>query len=293
MDWPATASRLAELVAGVVVPGHGDHAGRAFVERAGRGDPRPSRTWRGASSGASSTLDEAVAAAPFPAYPAEAPASRSNGRWPSSEASWPDRAGRYSATRTTQRPRASPATIASSAGSSVSSVTSVTCSPRSRGRRSVARRAQSARRRLDRHVGRVHPEQRHAAQDEREDGRLELRAAGVAGGGDRGAGPQRAQHVRQRRRRRPRRRPPPSVPIRAACPRRVTSSRVRIPAAPSVTQAVGLVGLAGRRPDLVAAVGEDRERRAADAAATRRSRARARRPGAARAPRGRRRTSPP
>ena len=32
LDWPATALRVAELATGVVVPGHGDHAGRAFAE---------------------------------------------------------------------------------------------------------------------------------------------------------------------------------------------------------------------------------------------------------------------
>ena len=31
LDWPETALRLEELVYGTVVPGHGDHAGRAFV----------------------------------------------------------------------------------------------------------------------------------------------------------------------------------------------------------------------------------------------------------------------
>jgi glyoxylase-like metal-dependent hydrolase (beta-lactamase superfamily II) len=33
LDWPATAAALAGMVAdGVVVPGHGDHAGRGFAE---------------------------------------------------------------------------------------------------------------------------------------------------------------------------------------------------------------------------------------------------------------------
>jgi glyoxylase-like metal-dependent hydrolase (beta-lactamase superfamily II) len=31
LDWPETALRLAELVRGIVVPGHGDHAGWAFA----------------------------------------------------------------------------------------------------------------------------------------------------------------------------------------------------------------------------------------------------------------------
>jgi glyoxylase-like metal-dependent hydrolase (beta-lactamase superfamily II) len=33
MDWPATVERMVELATGVVVPGHGDHADRAFVVR--------------------------------------------------------------------------------------------------------------------------------------------------------------------------------------------------------------------------------------------------------------------
>ncbi|MDO8483400.1 MAG: MBL fold metallo-hydrolase [Candidatus Limnocylindrales bacterium] len=36
LDWPATAEALAGLVTGTIVPGHGDHAGRAFAtEQAG------------------------------------------------------------------------------------------------------------------------------------------------------------------------------------------------------------------------------------------------------------------
>ena len=64
LDWPATAAALLELVgpATVVVPGHGDHAGRAFVEtslegfravaaaaqrvHAGEADPRGGRCAR-------------------------------------------------------------------------------------------------------------------------------------------------------------------------------------------------------------------------------------------------------
>ena len=42
-------------------------------------------------------------------------------------------------------------------------------------------------------------------------------------------------------------------------PGAVTSSRPRKPAAPSARQPVVLVGLAGRRPDLVTALGEDRD----------------------------------
>ena len=94
--------------------------------------------------------------------------------------------------------------------------TSVIPSSIPRGRRSVASRPHRARRALDRHVGRVHPQQRHAAEDEREDRRRELRAAGVARRGDRGADPQRPQHVGQRRASRRCPRPPPSARSRAA-----------------------------------------------------------------------------
>ena len=69
----------------------------------------------------------------------------------------------------------------------------------SRGRRSVASRSHRSRRRRDRHVHRIHPEQRHATQDEREDGRVELGATGVARGRHGATDPQRPQHVRQRR----------------------------------------------------------------------------------------------
>ena len=90
MDWPATAEALLELVGDrtVVVPGHGAHADRAFVERSlseiraiadlaltvQRGD----RRWTTRS----------------PRRPIRRPrrASRSSGRWPSFEASSrPDR----------------------------------------------------------------------------------------------------------------------------------------------------------------------------------------------------------
>ena len=49
-------------------------------------------------------------------------------------------------------------------------------------------------------------------------------------------------------------------------PSPVTSSRDRIAGRTHRKQPRRLVGLAGRRPDLVAAIGQDRERRPADAA---------------------------
>ena len=101
-----------------------------------------------------------------------------------------------------------------------------------RGSRSVASRLPQGAARLDRHVGRVHAQQRDAAQDEREHRRRELRAARVARRRDRRADPQRAQHVRAASPRRPCPPRPPSAPSRAAVPGAVTSSRVRNPAAP-------------------------------------------------------------
>ena len=66
---------------------------------------------------------------------------------------------------------------------------------------------------VDRHVRAVHAEEGHPAQDEREDRRLEARAAGVAGRGHGSAGPQRAQHVRERRATNRVNRPGPSLRI--------------------------------------------------------------------------------
>jgi len=71
LDWPETAYRVAELVHAVVVPGHGDHAGRAFA------DEQAAAIWglaalaRRVHSG-ELALDEALLETPFPAYPPEA-----------------------------------------------------------------------------------------------------------------------------------------------------------------------------------------------------------------------------
>ena len=90
-------------------------------------------------------------------------------------------------------------------------------------------------------------------------------AAGIAAGRDRGAGPQRPQHVRERRR--PDRVDGAGPPFRLE---RLALAGHLVPRQdPGRThrqQPGGLVGLAGRGPDLVAAVGQDRERRATDAA---------------------------
>jgi glyoxylase-like metal-dependent hydrolase (beta-lactamase superfamily II) len=70
LDWPETAFRVAELVDGVVVPGHGAHAGRAFIDDqavaiAGLAD-LARRVHRGELS-----LDDALGQTPFAEYPGE------------------------------------------------------------------------------------------------------------------------------------------------------------------------------------------------------------------------------
>ena len=70
LDWPETASRLAELVVGVVVPGHGDHAGRAFVEEQAVALAALAELGRRVHRGELS-LDDALVETPFTAYPRE------------------------------------------------------------------------------------------------------------------------------------------------------------------------------------------------------------------------------
>jgi glyoxylase-like metal-dependent hydrolase (beta-lactamase superfamily II) len=70
LDWPETASRVAELAVGVVVPGHGDHAGRTFAESQAAAIAEVAFLARRVRDG-ELTLDEAVAQTPFPAYPTE------------------------------------------------------------------------------------------------------------------------------------------------------------------------------------------------------------------------------
>jgi glyoxylase-like metal-dependent hydrolase (beta-lactamase superfamily II) len=70
LDWPGAADALAALVTGIVVPGHGDHAGHAFaVEQA---------TAIGAVADLARRVDaedlgleDAIALTPFPAFPPE------------------------------------------------------------------------------------------------------------------------------------------------------------------------------------------------------------------------------
>ncbi|MHB8460943.1 MAG: MBL fold metallo-hydrolase [Candidatus Limnocylindrales bacterium] len=77
MDWPETADRLAALVPtdGTVVPGHGDHAGRAFALDQARAirtlTELASHVWRDELS-----LDEAIARSPFPSADSREPLER-------------------------------------------------------------------------------------------------------------------------------------------------------------------------------------------------------------------------
>ncbi len=70
LDWPETAFRLAELVVDVVVPGHGDHAGRRFAEDQAVAIAGLADLARRVAAG-ELTLDDAVARTPFPAHPAD------------------------------------------------------------------------------------------------------------------------------------------------------------------------------------------------------------------------------
>jgi glyoxylase-like metal-dependent hydrolase (beta-lactamase superfamily II) len=70
LDWVPTSAALAELVDpadGVIVPGHGDHAGRAFADAQAASFARLVELAREVHEGARS-LDEAIAAHPFPDY---------------------------------------------------------------------------------------------------------------------------------------------------------------------------------------------------------------------------------
>ena len=70
LDWPETAHRLAELVVGVVVPGHGDHAGRAFADEQAASIGGLAELARRVHRGELS-IEDAMAQTPFPAYPGE------------------------------------------------------------------------------------------------------------------------------------------------------------------------------------------------------------------------------
>ena len=68
LDWPETALRLAELTTGVVVPGHGDHAGPGFADRQATAVLALADLGRRVHRG-ELTLDEAVELTPFPDFP--------------------------------------------------------------------------------------------------------------------------------------------------------------------------------------------------------------------------------
>ncbi|MEJ7749169.1 MAG: MBL fold metallo-hydrolase [Candidatus Limnocylindrales bacterium] len=70
LDWPATADALSALVTGIVVPGHGDHAGRSFAESQTASLATVASLARKVGSG-ELTLDDALAARPFPDQPPE------------------------------------------------------------------------------------------------------------------------------------------------------------------------------------------------------------------------------
>jgi hypothetical protein len=70
LDWPETASRVAELVVGTVVPGHGGHAGRAFADAQATAITGIAALARRVKAG-DLTLDEAIAQTPFPEFPGE------------------------------------------------------------------------------------------------------------------------------------------------------------------------------------------------------------------------------
>lgn len=68
LDWVATSAALAERVTGVIVPGHGDHLGRAFADGQARSIAALVSLAREVHAG-ERTLDGAVAAHPFPELP--------------------------------------------------------------------------------------------------------------------------------------------------------------------------------------------------------------------------------
>jgi glyoxylase-like metal-dependent hydrolase (beta-lactamase superfamily II) len=70
VDWPETASRVAELAFGVVVPGHGDHGGPAFADEQAAALAALAFLARQVRD-EELTIDEAVTRTPFPDYPAE------------------------------------------------------------------------------------------------------------------------------------------------------------------------------------------------------------------------------
>jgi glyoxylase-like metal-dependent hydrolase (beta-lactamase superfamily II) len=71
LDWPETAYRLADLVRGTVVPGHGDHAGPDFATRQADAFRTIAELGRRIHRG-ELEIDDALRLTPFPEFPAEA-----------------------------------------------------------------------------------------------------------------------------------------------------------------------------------------------------------------------------
>jgi glyoxylase-like metal-dependent hydrolase (beta-lactamase superfamily II) len=70
LDWPATADALAALVTGIVVPGHGDHAGRTFAVEQATAITEIAALARRIDAG-ELDLETAIAQTPFPDFPPE------------------------------------------------------------------------------------------------------------------------------------------------------------------------------------------------------------------------------
>jgi glyoxylase-like metal-dependent hydrolase (beta-lactamase superfamily II) len=68
LDWVATSAALAARVTGIIVPGHGDHLGRAFADDSATSVARLVALARQVHAG-ELALDDAVAAHPFPELP--------------------------------------------------------------------------------------------------------------------------------------------------------------------------------------------------------------------------------
>lgn len=68
LDWPGTANALSSLVTGVVVPGHGDHAGRAFADEQATAIADVADLGRRIHAGELS-LEDALELTPFPGFP--------------------------------------------------------------------------------------------------------------------------------------------------------------------------------------------------------------------------------
>jgi glyoxylase-like metal-dependent hydrolase (beta-lactamase superfamily II) len=78
IDWAGTAARLGSLVdaeRGVIVPGHGDHAGRSFADGQAASIAAVAALTERVHAG-EITLEDALAAHPFPEHPLE------DARWP-------------------------------------------------------------------------------------------------------------------------------------------------------------------------------------------------------------------